>query len=69
MQFFMKRPVKLPVWVERAMSFSNTPPVSGRVPCNQPGAARANDAINTPMGARLPAAWVNWFGSSCPPVW
>ncbi len=39
---FMKRLVKLPTKVERATSFSDTPPVSARRPVNQPRGARAN---------------------------
>jgi hypothetical protein len=39
---FMKRPVKLPTIVERAISFSGTRPVSACSPFSQPTGARAN---------------------------
>jgi hypothetical protein len=42
LMFFMKRPVKLPTIVERAISFSGTRPVSACSPFSQPRGARAN---------------------------
>jgi hypothetical protein len=41
LMFFMKRPVKLPTIVERAISFSGTRPVSACNPFSQPRGARA----------------------------